>query len=68
MNRITKNTNFADILTACPESAEILFSYGLHCIGCQFSPMETLEQGAKGHNLSDEQVEKILEKLNKAIR
>lgn len=37
---------------------------GLHCVGCGAADYETLEQGMKGHGKTEEQVEKLLKRLN----
>ncbi len=66
--KLTKDMSFADLLSQHPEAAEVLFEYGLHCIGCQLSPMETIEQGAKAHGLSDSDINKMIEKMNKKIK
>ena len=60
--------SFSEILSICPPAGEILFGYGLHCIGCHLSPMETLEEGAKAHGLSDSQIKEIVDKLNKLMK
>jgi len=62
--KITKEMTFGEILKLCPDSAEILFSYGLHCIGCHIAVVETLEQGCKAHGLSDEDIDAIVNKIN----
>ncbi len=63
--KVTRKNTFAEALEAKPEAAEIMFKYGLHCIGCMFSPMETIEEGGKAHGLSDQDIEEMLEELNK---
>lgn len=61
---ITKNMLMNNILEKHPETAVILMSYGLHCIGCHLSTMETLEQGAKAHGLSNNEIELMLKDVN----
>lgn len=64
--KITKKITFAELIEKYPESAEILFENGMHCIGCAISAQETLEQGALGHGLNpDKLVEEINKKLEK---
>ena len=63
---ITKDTIIGDVLEINPKAAEVMFDYGLHCIGCFGGTMETVEQGAKAHGLSDEKIEEMLEKINKS--
>jgi len=48
-----------------PEAAEIFIQEGLHCIGCPFAMMETIEDGCKAHNINPD---KLVEKINKAIK
>ncbi len=64
--KITKEMTFSDIVQKAPKSIEILFNYGMHCIGCGMAGMETLEQGALAHGLDpDKLVEEINNKLIK---
>ena len=62
--KITKNTKLAE-LAANRNAAEVLFDIGLHCIGCFASQFETLEQGCKGHGMSDKEIDELIKKLNK---
>jgi hybrid cluster-associated redox disulfide protein len=64
MEAVTKDITFGDLLQNKPEAAEILAAYGLHCIGCHIAVFETIEQGAKAHGLSDEQVDELITKIN----
>lgn len=68
MTKITKNTNLSKLLNKHPKLNEILmFKYGLHCFGCVAASFETLEQGAKAHGMTDKEIEKMIEKLNKKL-
>lgn len=58
---ITKNTLIGEILKVKPNAAQILMSFGMGCLGCPSSQMETLEQAAMVHGID---VDAILEKLN----
>jgi len=57
---ITKDTLIGDLLKEKPESAEVLFQYGMGCIGCPSSQMETLAEAAQVHGID-------LDELMKAI-
>src|SRR3989344_3438537 len=46
---------------------EILSDFGLHCVSCFGSQFENLEQGCKGHGMSDEEINELIEKLNKVV-
>ena len=61
---ITKNMNIGDILKECPESADIMGKYGLHCIGCRISTVESLEDGCRGHGLRDEDIDNMVKEIN----
>ncbi|WP_026478832.1 DUF1858 domain-containing protein [Alkaliphilus transvaalensis] len=58
---ITRNTLISEILRANPNAASILMSFGMGCLGCPSSQMETLEQAAMVHGID---VDAILDKLN----
>ena len=59
--QITKTMTIEQVLKINPNFAEILTSYGMHCFGCPFSRMETLEQASEVHGFD---VDELLEKLN----
>lgn len=64
--KITKNTLILEIVERYPKLVDILVEkYGLHCIGCSFSAVESLEEGAMGHGMNKKEVEKMVEELNK---
>ena len=64
MAKITKDTLIVDCLKINPNSAEILLSVGMHCLGCAMAHGETIEQAvnAHGHDL-----DVLLEKLNEGV-
>lgn len=64
--QITKNMTFREVLMQSPQAAEIMFKYGLHCIGCHMAASETVEQGALAHGMSEKDLEKMLKELNEA--
>ena len=64
---ITKDMTIGDVVAKYPSVIEPLQSAGVHCVGCHVSYHETLEQGFKGHGMSDEEVEMVIEKLNRAV-
>ncbi len=65
---ITKKTIFAEILENHPESANILFESGLHCIGCGMAMYETLEQGCLAHGMNKKEIDDLIKKINKKIK
>ena len=64
---ITKDMTIGDVVTKYPSCIEALQSAGVHCVGCHVSYTETLEQGFKGHGMSDEEVEMVVTRLNTAV-
>ncbi len=62
--KVHKNMTISEIIELIPKSAEVLTEIGLNCINCPMRSMETLEEGAKGHGLKDEEIDKIIEKIN----
>lgn len=65
---ITADTPIGEIVTKYPDLAEVLTEdYGFHCVGCFASTMETLEQGAEVHGMSDKEVKEMVGKLNKLV-
>ena len=64
---ITKGMTIGDVVAKYPSVIEPLQSAGVHCVGCHVSYDETLEQGFKGHGMSDEEVDMVIAKLNTAV-
>ncbi|MCQ2022120.1 hydroxylamine reductase [Clostridium butyricum] len=57
---ITKDMIIADIVNADAENTKILMEFGMHCIGCPSSQMETLEDACAVHGLNVEDWKVIL--------
>jgi len=65
---ITKTINLGELSNTYPELVEVLVNdYGLHCVGCMAAAFETLEEGAKAHGFSDQEIAKMVKKLNQMI-
>src|SRR3989338_3674917 len=64
---VTKGMTIGDVVAKYPASIEPLQAAGVHCVGCHVSYHETLEQGFKGHGMSDEEVDAVIANINKAI-
>tara|TARA_Y100000031_G_C8077625_1_gene318136 strand:+ start:213 stop:434 length:222 start_codon:yes stop_codon:yes gene_type:complete len=64
MVKITKDMILSEVLETYPEVAPILVGYGLHCVGCQFSNIDTIESGAKIHGMDKETFEMMLKDIN----
>ena len=61
---ISKEMTFAELLENNPESANVLFESGLHCIGCGGAMYESIEQGCMMHGFSKKQIDELIKKLN----
>jgi len=57
---ITKEMLIGDLVRNYPKSAEVLYSFGLHCVGCPSAQAESLEEAAFVHGFD---VDKLVEKL-----
>ncbi|MEK6943808.1 MAG: iron-sulfur cluster assembly accessory protein [Nanoarchaeota archaeon] len=64
---VTKDMTIGDVVAKYPASIEVLQSAGVHCVGCHVSYHETLEQGFKGHGMTDEEVDSVIAGINSAI-
>ena len=62
---VTPHTNIGDLVLFHPETAELLFSIGLHCLGCPSSGVETVSEAAAAHGLD---AENLVAQLNTIIR
>ncbi len=65
--KINKDMTFGELLQAFPDTAPILGSYGLHCIGCHLSVSETIAQGMRAHGMDDAKITQLIEELNRAV-
>ncbi|HBE03909.1 MAG: disulfide oxidoreductase [Spirochaetes bacterium GWF1_41_5] len=63
--KISREMTFQQVMERKPEAAEIMMKYGLHCIGCHISAYETVEEGARAHGISEDNIDNLLSELNK---
>ena len=66
-NKITKKSPIMKAIEKHPEIIPILLGYGLHCVGCSFSQFDTIENGAKLHGMSKENLKMMLKDVNAVI-
>lgn len=64
---VTKTMTIGDVVAKYPAATEVLMGYGLHCVGCHVNGMESIEEGAAGHGMSDEEIDKMVADVNDAI-
>jgi iron-sulfur cluster assembly protein len=66
--QITRYMTIEEILTHFPYKAQKLAqeitNAGLHCVGCCAASTETLEAGMYGHQMTDEQINQLVDRLN----
>ena len=67
-NVVNPEMTFAELTSKFPGAVPILFDYGLHCIGCHVSALETIEQGAMAHGLTEEQLKQMIERINNSVK
>jgi len=48
---VTADSTIADVLKEKPEAADILFRFGMGCIGCALANGESLRQAALAHGI-----------------
>ncbi len=64
MTTITKEMTIKQVLDIDRTTAPIMMQYGMHCMGCPFSQMESLQDGCAAHGTdADELVKKLNEYL-----
>ena len=61
---ITKNSIIGDVLDKHPETAELFFSIGMHCLGCPASRGETIEEACM---VNGADVDALVDSLNEAV-
>ncbi len=61
MTTITKEMTIKQVLDIDRTTAPIMMEYGMHCMGCPFSQMESLQDGCAAHGTD---VDELVEKLN----
>lgn len=61
---MSKDTFIIDALRFHPKARDIFLKHGMGCIGCMGSTRETIETGAKMHDIN---LDALLEELNMLI-
>ena len=65
---VTSDMTIGDVVSKYPDSAQVMISYGLHCIGCHVNIYETIEQGALGHGMSKQDVDNMIKEINSNVK
>ena len=53
-----------EVIDIRPEACKILMDYGLGCAHCELGAVETLEEGAKGHGLTEKEIQELVDLIN----
>jgi len=61
MSKVTKDMVIADVLNINKETAPILMSAGMHCLGCPSASGESIEQACMVHGID---ADKLVDELN----
>lgn len=61
---ITKDMTIGEALAKNEKLGEVFMGFGMHCISCPVSQMETIEEAAQVHGID---VEFLLKKLNEIL-
>lgn len=62
--KITKEMTIGEVVRNYPESVDVLFSFGMGCVGCPSAQAETIEEACEVHGI---EVEKLIKSLNEAV-
>ncbi|MDP1834578.1 MAG: iron-sulfur cluster assembly accessory protein [Chlamydiales bacterium] len=66
--RVSREMTIESILALFPHKAQKLSqeitNAGLNCVGCQAATWETLEAGMRSHGKKEEEIERLIERLN----
>lgn len=68
VGKINKKMPIVEILQKVPQAAGVMMEHGLHCVGCAAASYENLEQGAQAHGMSDEDIDKMVQEINKVAK
>lgn len=64
---ISRQTKLIDLVIKYPDAAQIVSSYGLHCIGCMAAQFETIEMGCGAHGMPDTMIDELIDELNECV-
>lgn len=63
--KITKNMTIGQVIKLDSNLTKVLEGFGLHCLGCPMSQMETLEEASEVHGVD---IDFMIEKLNENLK
>ena len=64
---IKKEMIIGEVIVKHPSVADVMLSYGLHCVGCHVGTHESIKDGALAHNMSEKKIEELVKEMNETI-
>jgi hybrid cluster-associated redox disulfide protein len=64
--KISKRMTLGELIEKHPKAAMKMAEGGMHCIGCGMAAMETIEEGCRAHGMSDADIDKLIDEMEKA--
>lgn len=62
---ITKDMTIGEVLSLDEKLSDIFMGFGMHCVSCPVSQMETIEEASEVHGID---TEFLLKKLNENLK
>lgn len=63
--KILKEMTIGEVVRNYPECIDVLFSYGMGCVGCPSAQAESIEEACQVHGI---EVEKLIKALNEHVK
>lgn len=63
-----RSMTMGDIVRNYPAAIPVMLKHGLHCVGCNVSYDETLEQGAMGHGMEETEFHQMVDEIKTVIK
>ena len=60
---VTKETLVGELVNNYPETAEVLFGIGMHCLGCPASQAESVENACAVHGIDPAALVKVINEV-----
>lgn len=64
MAEITSDMSIMDVVEKWPQTAQVLMTHGMGCLGCAAAHFEDIGQGAMAHGID---IEALMAALNESI-
>lgn len=64
---ISKNDIISDVINNYPETFEVFLDFWLSCVWCSIATVETIEEWASAHWMSEEDIDRLVQDLNEVL-